>query len=283
MRSAGDNDIAVIGAGVIGMTTALRLVETGAKVTIYASEFPAETRSARATGVRSPSSRIGLSSNADPEFADRWERWARNSWSSHLQSVGIAGDPVEFLTQYNVSGGVEPKVSASRPFLHLDRRIADLTPDWGDTPQSERPFPTHFTRSGPNLIFYVSEYFDRLVRLFLMRGGRMVRRAFPDRASALSLREPVIVNCMGYGAKAIWGDAELVPVRGQIGWLLPQPEARYALWHDKVQAVSRRDGVIVQYLGSNEDWGFGIADETADRAETERALATLRRLYTEQE
>ncbi|MCR2833893.1 FAD-dependent oxidoreductase [Parerythrobacter lacustris] len=90
----------------------------------------------------------------------------------------------------------------------------------------------------------------------------------------------MIVNCMGYGAKAIWGDDSLVPVRGQIAWLVPQPEARYALWFDQVQAISRRDGLIVQYLGPNDDWGYDNADESPDRAESERALATLRELYS---
>src|SRR5690606_40216808 len=56
--ASGHSRFAVIGAGVIGLTTALRLIETGADVAIYAAEFPAETRSARATGVWSPSSRI---------------------------------------------------------------------------------------------------------------------------------------------------------------------------------------------------------------------------------
>ncbi|QYU66686.1 FAD-dependent oxidoreductase [Leptolyngbya sp. 15MV] len=46
-RTGGAGEFAVIGAGVIGLTTALRLTETGAKVTLYAAEFPAETRSAR--------------------------------------------------------------------------------------------------------------------------------------------------------------------------------------------------------------------------------------------
>lgn len=280
-RSGGAESFAVVGAGVIGLTTALRLVETGARVTLYAAEFPAETRSARATGVWSPSSRIGLANATTADFAARWERWARVSWARHLDSLGLDGDPVEFVTQYNLAGGSSPRVPESRPFLHLDRMLADLTPDWGDTPPSERPLPGHYSRSGPNLIFNVSEYFDRLVRLFLLRGGRMVRRDFADRAAVLVLDEQVIVNCMGYGAGAIWGDAGLVPVRGQIGWLLPQPEARYALWFDKVQAISRRDGVVVQYLGPNDDWGFEDAREQVDPAETEKALATLRSLYTE--
>jgi len=278
-RSGGDSAIAVIGAGIIGLTAALRLIETGRKVTIYAAAFPAETRSARATGVWSPSSRIALADGAQPDFADRWERWTRASWASHLEMVGLGGEPVEFLTQYNIAGGSAPRLRSSRRFLHLDRRIGDLVPPWGDTPEDERPFPTRSGRSGPSMVFNTGEYFDRLTRLFLLRGGRMVRREFPDRAAVLALGEPVIVNCTGYDAKEIWGDSQLVPVRGQIAWLLPQPEARHALWYDNVQAVSRRDGVVVQYLGPNEDWGFGNQGETADPAETEQALATLRSLY----
>lgn len=94
-----------------------------------------------------------------------------------------------------------------------------------------------------------------------------------------ALDEPVIVNCMGYGAGLIWDDPQLVPVRGQIAWLLPQLEARYALWHDNFQAISRRDGLAVQYLGPNDDCGIGNAREEADREETAEALATLRGLY----
>lgn len=277
-RSGGHREFAVVGAGVIGLTTALRLAETGARVTIYAADFPAETRSARATGVWSPSSRIGFSDAVAQGFAARWEGWARASWAAHLASLGLAGDPVEFLTQYNIAGGAAQRVPTARPFLHLDRRLGDLTPGWGDTPGGEGPFPARFSRSGPTLVFNVSEYFDRLARLFLLRGGRMVRRAFADRAAVLALDEPVIVNCMGFGAGSIWDDPDLAPVRGQITWLLPQPEARYALWHDNVQAISRRDGLVVQYLGPNDDWGFGNASEAVDRAETETALATLRGL-----
>ena len=278
-RETGASEFAVIGAGVIGMTTAIRLIETGARVTIYADQFTSESRSARATGVWSPSSRIALAPEVAPGFEERWERWARASWHEHVAAIGLDGDPVEFITQYNLARENTQRLRGTRDFLHLDHKVGDLTPDWSTTLPAERPFPEREGRSGPNMIFNVGEYFDRLTRMFLLRGGRMVRRSFPDRASALGLPEPVIVNCMGYGAKDVWGDASLVPVRGQVNWLLPQPEARYALWFDEVQAVSRRDGLIVQYLGPNEDWGFANADETPDREETLRSLATLRALY----
>lgn len=279
-RSGGASEFAVIGAGVIGLTTALRLVETGAKVTIYASEFPAETRSARATGVWSPSSRIALAPDAPAGFAERWEGWARTSYAAHLRMIGLVGDPAEFLPQYEVSGGGDgaPFPPATHDFLHLDRRVRDLRPPWRRMTEAESPFARE-TATGQGIVFNVASYADRLAQLFMLRGGRMIRRAFPDRAVALALPEPVIVNCMGYGAKAIWGDAAMVPVRGQIGWLVPQPDARYSLYYNGANAISRRDGVVIQYYGPNEDFGYGDPDEVADPAETERALAILRGVY----
>ena len=48
------SSVAVVGAGAIGLTTAISLAETGAKVTIFARELPMESNSTRATGVWSP-------------------------------------------------------------------------------------------------------------------------------------------------------------------------------------------------------------------------------------
>lgn len=282
-RSGEAARFAVIGAGVIGLTTALRLIETGSEVTLYAAEFPAETRSARATGVWSPSSRVALADAITPDFVSRWERWARASYEVHRQMVGLAGDPVEFLPSYDI---IEPGAAGDPPttrdFLHVHRQVRDLQPPWRELTGSANPFPGRETARGQGMVFNVASYADRLAQQFMLRGGRMIRRSFADRAAVLALPSPVIVNCMGYGAKAIWGDADLVPVRGQISWLVPQPDARYALFFDRVSAVSRRDGVIVQYVGPSEDYGYGIAEESPDPAETELALATIARLFAPQ-
>ena len=278
-RSGGGDEFAVIGAGVIGLTTALRLVESGTRVTIYANDFPAETRSARATGVWSPSSRVALADNTDAAFVERWKGWAARSYTRHQQMVGLADDPVEYVTQYNLPGGSNPRTRPSRSYLALDRQLDVIGPRWTTLDGTNNPFGDEDVRSGPVMTFNVARYTDRLARQFLLRGGRMVRRGFADRAEVLALPEAVIVNCMGYGARAIWGDDSLVPVRGQINWLLPQPEAHYALYYDAMSVISRPDGVIVQYLGPNDDWGYGIDNESVDWDETNLALSSLRRLF----
>ncbi|MEL7285940.1 MAG: D-amino-acid oxidase, partial [Pseudomonadota bacterium] len=76
-----------------------------------------------------------------------------------------------------------------------------------------------------------------------------------------------------------WGADELVPVRGQINWMPPQLEARYGLFYGSVYVVSRSDGLVVQYAGPNEDFGFGIEDETPDLEEMQRAVDEVAPLF----
>lgn len=276
--SDGPNRVAVIGAGVMGMTTALRLAESGVAVTIYANEFPAETRSARATGVWSPSSRIGLAGNVADDFENRWERWARVSYATHQHYIGDVGAPVESVPQYWLADANRPpRIPAQHDYLHLDGRLDDMVPR--SSAVDAHPFPVARARRWQSLTFNVSSYMDRLTRDFLLRGGKMVRREFPDRTAVLSLPEAVIVNCTGFGAKRLWGDRDLLPVRGQISWLAPQPQARYGVYYKNVFALSRRDGVIVQYLGPNNDFGLADDSEVADKDETSSALAMLAPLF----
>jgi glycine/D-amino acid oxidase-like deaminating enzyme len=54
----------------------------------------------------------------------------------------------------------------------------------------------------------------------------------------MTLAEPVVVNCTGLGAKALFDDDELIPVKGQLCVLAPQPEVDYV--------VSTADGLYMQ-------------------------------------
>ena len=271
---------AVIGAGVIGLTTALRLVQLGVDVTIYAKDLPRETRSARATGVWSPSSRIGLHSAVPGGFGDTWEAWTRSAYKTHLQFVGSVGRPIEYVPFYQLRSN-EPRepVPETRDFLHLWSRIRDLGPSGKTLTDDAHRFPVASAREGAGIAINISAYTDRIVRDFLAHGGRLIRKDFPDRATALSLPEPVIMNCTGYGAKTLWGAEDLVPVRGQINWLPPQPEARYGLVYNDAYVLSRGDGLILQNIGPNDDFGYGVEDETPDLDEMRATLGIVAPLF----
>jgi hypothetical protein len=75
-------------------------------------------------------------------------------------------------------------------------------------------------------------------------------------------------------------DDSIVPVRGQIGWLIPQPEVTYGLYYRDVSVVSRSDGIMVQALEGGDLKGFNDANETPERAESEAAVGVIEDLYS---
>ncbi|MFZ5670866.1 MAG: FAD-dependent oxidoreductase [Pseudomonadota bacterium] len=93
------------------------------------------------------------------------------------------------------------------------------------------------------------------------------------------MRQKVIVNCTGYGARALWKDETIIPVRGQIAWLIPQEEVDYELYYRHVSVVPRPDGMVVQYTGLSDMWGYGDEDETPDRGEAEAAVKVIGDIY----
>lgn len=280
IRPTSTGAVSVLGAGAIGLTSAIALAEAGAKVTIFARELPMESRSARATGVWSPSSRIALTNAAGPDFPVRWGALARRSYARHLQYVGRVGDPVEFTPRFYIRTMAPEPPFASRPegadsFLHLDRRIRAITPPWSE--QSDTPFPApNGVRGGLVMTFNIAEYTRQLVQDFQAMGGRIVRA---DIGSLSELPGDAVVNCAGYDAKTLASDQSLVPVRGQIAWLAAQPDRLYGIIHRNVMALSRRDGLLIQETGGSDYFGLGDDNESPDRDEFLRAQAKLAPMF----
>src|SRR5450631_163276 len=101
--ATGERNIAVIGCGALGLTSATLLQRAGARVTIYAKERPPEVRSARATGSWTPDSRVGLTSAVGPDFPALWEKMTRTSFHMYESYLGMAGNPVEWTDRYSLS------------------------------------------------------------------------------------------------------------------------------------------------------------------------------------
>ena len=211
---------------------------------------------------------------------------ARRSWAEHHAFVGLDGDPVSFIDQYilrprsEAEGPVGPAPTPGEvDFAHYGDRLNGLSPRSRSLSPAEHPFPVAAARLYPQMTFNVAEYARQLTEAFLLEGGRIVQRMFHAPSELSELAEPVIVNCTGYGARALFGDDSLVPVRGQIAWLTPQPEVTYGLWYRSVSMIPRADGIVIQASGVSEMVGYGVEDETPDRAEAEAALAALAPLF----
>ncbi len=281
----GTRDVAVIGCGALGLTSALLLRRAGARVTIYTRERTPETRSARATGTWSPDSRIADADKAAPGFPALWEEMARTSYATYQTYVGLPGDPVSwsdrfFLLDDAPAGqSLPPAAVPAVRFASYGERLHGLAPPYRGLSASEHPFSVARVRHGTSMQFNVAALAHQLTSDFLLEGGRIVTMTFNTPADLRRLREPVVVNCTGYGARSLWQDESITPVRGQITWLAPQPEVRYGLYYRGVSVLPRPDGIVVQQVGDGDMHGYGVADETPDRSEAEAAIATIAELY----
>jgi glycine/D-amino acid oxidase-like deaminating enzyme len=280
----GTKDVAVIGCGALGLTSALLLQRAGAKVTIYAKERTPQTRSFRATGTWSPDSRVADADKVAPGFPALWEEMARTSYATYQTMLGLPGEPVSWSDRYTLLEGAATSPRGPRPpgsvhFAEYGERLHDIVPQSGLLAAGQHPFPVERVRHGTSMQFNVTDLAHQLTNDFLLEGGKIETMTFDTPADLTRLKQPVVVNCTGYGARALWKDETITPVRGQIAWLAPQPEVRYGVFYRHVSVLPRPDGIVVQQVGDSDMWGYGVADERPDRAEAEAAVATIAALY----
>jgi len=282
---ASPKEIAVIGAGALGLTAALTAQRAGAKVTIYARERFPEVRSARATGSWTPDSRVAMANAVGPEFAARWSRMAHDSYAAWQGYVGLPGDPVGWNDRYTLSDLPPDEMRAAlrasevTGFAHYSELVSDISPRSQVFGPGTHPFATRYALRNSQMMFNVANLAHLLTSDFLAAGGRIETAEFHEPSDLGRLKEKVIVNCTGYGARALFRDESVLPVRGQIAWLLPQAGVDYGLFYDNVSVLARRDGIVVQDMGPNDGFGFNDGNETADRAAAEASVRTIARLF----
>jgi D-amino-acid oxidase len=277
--------IAVIGCGALGLTAARLAQDAGAQVTIYTRDLPPQTRSYRATGTFTPDSRIALTSAAASDFAAQWEEMARISFKTYRSYLGLPGTPVEWNDRYFLSDLSPEEVAAHQPppdplgFAKYSDHIGDLLPKTDVLPPGASPFPTRSVRRTANMVFNIPDYAHTLTTDFLVAGGAIERREFHSPADFDTLKEKVVINCTGYAARTLMNDSSVVPVRGQIGWLIPQPEVNYGVIYDGVSMLARRDGIVMQDLRGGDMRGYNDANETVDRDESVQVVQAMAALY----
>ncbi|RXH57786.1 FAD-dependent oxidoreductase [Granulicella sibirica] len=281
--SNGDRDVAVIGCGALGLTSATLLQRAGARVTIYAKDRPPDVRSSRATGSWTPDSRIALAKDAPATFPAQWEQMARTSWAMYQSYLGMPGNPVEYTDRYNLWDGEDGPRGTPEPsdpgFLYLNDRIHDLAHAAEELSPEANPFPTKHCSRVTRLQFNVADYSRQLVNDFLIAGGKLEPAEFHQPSDLAGLPQKAIINCTGYGARALFKDESITPVRGQIGWLIPQTEVNYGLTYGNLNVLSRRDGIVVQASEQGEASGWNDSNEQPDQREAETAVKALADLY----
>ncbi len=247
---------AVIGCGAMGLTTARLLQERGWSVTIYAKDLPPNTTSNVSAAVWS----AGPDPPYSAKFLEVYDRVARQAHRHHESRIG-RGYGVRWIDEYSeaTDENVEWELEAN-PLGDLHRDVETLG-------KAEHPFPWERVLKWQTLLIETPIFLDRLVQEVRASGGRIVTQEFQDAASVLALEEDVVFNCTGIGARALFGDEELIPVKGQYTILKPQPEVDYI-----ARAIPREDGILIGGIAQFGEWSLE-PDRDAERRYMERARA----------
>jgi D-amino-acid oxidase len=207
--------VTVIGAGVIGLTTAICLAEAGAAVAIHAAEPPQQTTSVAAGALWGPHL-VG----ADGRVA----RWA-DATLEVLRQLGQADTSAADSSAADSSAGV------TTPFVRLTAGIAASRRASSKPPEFAAAAPT-LQACGPGEVpagyqsawrlsaplVSMPDYLAYLHDRYLRAGGQPVTPAtHPSLAAAVrSAGSAVVVNCTGTGARELVPDPDVVAVRGQV-------------------------------------------------------------------
>jgi hypothetical protein len=226
-----------------------------------------------------------LEENASPAFKQLWQDMARNSFQTYQNYLGLPGTPVEFIDRYLVTD--EPAARRHRPppdgrpaFAELQRElIGDLIPKSQDFDPGSHNLGSRYLRRDTLMMFNLSSYTRMLVADFLENGGKFVITEFHSPADLAPLREKTLINATGYGARALFRDESLVPVRGQLARVIPQPEVNYGLYYKDVSFVPRRDGLVFQVVGDSDYYGYNDDSALPDRAEAEHSVNSIASLF----
>jgi D-amino-acid oxidase len=225
----------VVGAGVVGLTTAVCLREAGVAADVVAREQPQDTTSAVAAALWYPYRALP---------AARVTVWSAATYEALARLAGLAGSGVR------MRAGTE--------------LLAPDAPDpwWRDAVPGLRRTPDGLRFVAP--VVDMSVHLPWLVGRLRALGGTLQRRHV---AALDELDADAVVNCAGLGARELAGDTSLTAVRGQVvrvtapgvnEWLLDQSDPEQLVY-----VVPRERDVVLG--GTAQE---GAEDRSADPATT---------------
>lgn len=263
-RDTGERRIAVLGAGSPGVSAARQLQRRGYEVTIYAATLPPDTTSNMSWAGFTPTTALIENNRRTPEWDAQFLKAAEISYRE-LQLLVGRDYGVYWIDTYNGTddpnrrggGGGEARTAATDEDLLPDYlRPNRLREIYGP---GEHPFPTKYAVRSIALAIEPNKYMDALVRDFLLFGGHIVVRRFDTPNDLASVPESTIVNCTGLGSATLFGDTELVPIKGQLTLIPPQPDVNYRASgrmpgaEAAAQMNPRSDGIVIGNLQARGD------------------------------
>ena len=236
--------VVVVGAGVLGLSVAVRLLEAGHRVDVLARDLPLETTSSIAAAIWYPYL-------AFPQ--DKVTEWGRATYDELARLAGLGADGVVLRR------GTE--------------LLRDQAPDpwWADAvPSLERvpprpPYADAWSFVTP--VVDMPRYLPWLSRRVVDLGGTITRMALARLPDA-----PRVVNCAGLGARLLAGDPSTHPVRGQVvvveqvgldEWWLAEAEGEEGR-DVPTYVVPRTHDIVLGGTDEDGDWSRTPSPQTAE-------------------
>ncbi len=248
---------AVVGAGVIGLTTAITAQEAGFRVAVYSDRATSDTSSARAPASFKPAEVVY--NDVAHEMVDA----SRQAYERILfEAPGVSG--VRKQTHWEAGSAlIEPP-----DFLQVMEEVEAL----------ERPdIPGGYAFAWRFKTFFIDTtlFLPWLAQRFRRNGGSFVDllEAFHSLEELAGLPHDIVFNCTGLGSRSLCGDERLVPVKGQIVLVDPQPDMNWSIKADGFYVYPRRYDTV---LGGTVEWNVG--DDQAESGTVDAIVRANKRI-----
>jgi len=227
--------VLVVGAGVVGLTCAVRLLEEGHQVDVLARDLPLETTSAVAAAIWYPYRAYPF---------ERVTAWAARSFDVF---AGLAG-----------SGGVVMREGTELLRTPGDPWWASAVPSLSHTTDVPSPYVGGLVFEAPvtEMPLYLRWLVSRLDEL----GGTLTRMAL----QSLPEHADVVVNASGLGARMMAQDTSVLPSRGQVVLVSQIGVERW--WLDSsgpTYVIPRSDDIVVGGTDDEGEWERTPSDVVA--------------------
>ncbi|RPG71987.1 MAG: FAD-binding oxidoreductase [Euryarchaeota archaeon TMED192] len=231
----------ILGGGVSGLSTGIRLLERGLEVRLVAEKMSPETVSDTAAAWWYPFL-------VEPLI--KTNRWSSESFREFIRLMEQEG--LEFIT-----------MRMGREYLKQPCR----SPGWSESIDHFRILEEHEVVDGYSFgweieapVIEMAHYMPWLKSRFKSLGGTIETRKL---SSFNELESELIVNCSGLGAREICQDEEVVPVRGQVVYIRQDPGfGRYDQRPESlIYTIPRRDVTVLGGTAQKGDWTMEIRED----------------------
>lgn len=208
--------VAILGAGVVGLTTAYDLIKKGYEVHLYSDEWPCNLTSNVAAGIWSP---LSFPLDLPEEKKQLHQRMEKNSEDRFLKSIGdcpeFAG--VRMISAYSFT---TQSADENHRLKQSEEIVAHF--DNGVIKQGRKT-----KQLGIDGQLFMNDLYQKVKK----SKASLKQCHFKSLEDVLDLEETVIINCTSIGSMTLFHDEEFIPIRGQLIYFTPQKEIDYFYHH----------------------------------------------------